>query len=489
MKNYKFKFTILSLVVLALSYTSCEDNFTELDRGFILIEETIENIDDVERLMAGAYNALDYTSIFNRNSIASDEVRIGFGNRGQGLQEHAHTITAGDGGPAGYWNGSYNTLDNLNRVLRFLDVIDIAPEDMDRATSIRGQALGLRAMTHFDLLRGFAVDLNPSSPGVILATEVFVFGESDFSIPRSTVGEVLASVQSDIQSASTLIPMDLNTDYEFFNRNAVEALRARVALYTGDYQQAIASATNVINNVPASQPLRYFNMFRNNESPDDGNANETIFQLERDEVDNGAIGAIWNATNQDIFFSMSSDLFSVMEEDGGVRLSLNVDDETTITTPVATDDEIVIGKFLGESSALRSLNHVRVFRTSEMILIRAEANARLNNFTAAQTEIENFRALRGSSTVTPNYTNVMNSTMDILKERRVELAFEGHRLFDLKRFNLPVARIDADCNDLDRAASTSCLLDVNNFRFTYPIPQAEIFANPGITNADQNPGY
>ena len=488
MKNYKFKYTMLGLMTMALSFTSCEDNFTEIDRGFILIEDTIENIDDVERLMAGAYNSLTYTTVFSRNSIASDEVRIGLGNRGQGLQEHSHTLTAGDGGPTGLWNSSYNTIDNLNRVLAFLDNITIADEDQARATSLRGQAQGLRAMTYFDLLRAFAVDMNPSSPGVILTLETLVFGESDLSQPRATVGEVLIAINDDLEDAAALIPVDLNSNYEFFNRNAVAAQRARLALYTGAYQDAIDYATVVINNVPALQPNAYFDMFRLDGSPDDGSATETIFQLEVDEVDNGAIGAIWTATNQDVFFSMSSGLFSEMQDEG-IRFNLNLDLEDEITDISATGDEIVVGKFIGRSEALPSRNHVRVFRTSEMILIRAEANARLNNFMLAQTEIEDFRALRGSFFNTPDYNDVTTATLDILRERRVELAFEGHRLFDLKRFNLPVQRDDADCNDPTRAAPTSCTLEADSFRFTYPIPQSELFANPGINDEDQNPGY
>jgi hypothetical protein len=52
-----------------------------------------------------------------------------------------------------------------------------------------------------------------------------------------------------------------------------------------------------------------------------------------------------------------------------------------------------------------------------------------------------------------------------------------------------VLRAEDDCNNIERSAPTNCTLEAGDFRFTYPIPQDEIFANPGISAVDQNPGY
>jgi hypothetical protein len=466
-----------------IAITSCE-NFTEFERPFILVEgEVIQDIDDVERLLAGAYDNLTYTVIFERNSLASDEVRVGGGNRGQGLQEHDFVITAGDDGPTDLWAQSYNSIDNFNRVIEFLDLIVIDEGDLERANSLRGQALAVRAMLHFDLLRAFAPDLEPNSPGVILQLRTLDFAtDSQIELPRVNVGEVLDAIQQDLDLAETLIPASLNSDYEFFNLNAVSALKARIALYTGNYQEAIDQTTEVIAAVP---PLAstddYFNMWRNNVGPGEG-PSETIFQIERDITD-GRIGTIWQSTNLDVFFSMSTDLFNQLSPND-IRFDLLVDNETEVTEDVATEDEIIIGKYLGASNATRFLNHVRVFRSSEMLLIRAEANARLMNLSAAQQDIELLRDYRGGAIVTPDYSAIgmEEALLDILDERRIELAYEGHRFFDLKRFGLAIERPQADCN-------INCELPADSFRFTYPIPQAEIFANDSINEEDQNAGY
>ncbi len=470
-----------------LLFLSCEDNFTDIDRDFIITEDIIQDLDDVEKLMGGAYNSLNYNNLIARNSYASDEVRIGLENLGEGVQEYQHAIVSGSGPAAGTWSGLYNALDNFNRVISNLDRIEIAEENQERANSIRGQSLAVRAMIHFDLLRLFATDFNANTPGVILVLSPLNYPEDDLSQPRATVGEVLAAIEDDLNTASTLIPESLSTNYEFFNLNAVAALRARIALYTENYQEAIDQATIVIDNVPALSPGQYFDMFRANRSPDDGTPTETIFQVERD-INNQRVGEIYTESSERVSFSMSTSLFSVFAEADDIRLPLNVDLETDITAIQASADEIIVGKYLGIEDEI-SLNHVRLFRTSEMILIRAEANARLNNLALAQTEIEQFRNLRGSQAPTPGYGSVEVATLDILKERQIELAFEGHRLFDLKRYGLPLLRAEEDCNNLDRAAPTSCALQAGDFRFTYPIPQEEIFANPGISDADQNPGY
>jgi hypothetical protein len=123
---------------------------------------------------------------------------------------------------------------------------------------------------------------------------------------------------------------------------------------------------------------------------------------------------------------------------------------------------------------------VKAIRTAEMYLIRAEANAELNNLTAATDDLNFLRSKRITG-----YTNVTfsdkGSLIDaILLERFKELAFEGFRFFDLKRRGLPVVR---NASDVD--SPNWITLPANNDRFTLPIPNDEILANPNMV---QNPG-
>ena len=81
-----------------------------------------------------------------------------------------------------------------------------------------------------------------------------------------------------------------------------------------------------------------------------------------------------------------------------------------------------------------------------------------------------------------SFASQQDAITKILDERRRELAFEGHRFFDLKRFNLGINRLDSDVL-LNTFAQT---LDAGDYRFTLPIPQAAIFANENLV---QNPQY
>ena len=77
------------------------------------------------------------------------------------------------------------------------------------------------------------------------------------------------------------------------------------------------------------------------------------------------------------------------------------------------------------------------------------------------------------------YADQDEALTDILDERRVELPFEGHRLFDLKRYGLGINRIPEDCSGDGRPATT-CVLEAGSFRFTLPIPQDEILPIQGL---------
>lgn len=124
-------------------------------------------------------------------------------------------------------------------------------------------------------------------------------------------------------------------------------------------------------------------------------------------------------------------------------------------------------------------------RTGEMYLIRAEARAEQNKVSGANSAESDVNALRAARIT--GYTNVTFANKDaaitaILEERFKELAFEGHRFWDLKRRGLPVTRLASDA-----PTGPSQTLPAGNFRFVFPLPNVEIQANNGVWV--QNPGY
>jgi hypothetical protein len=138
----------------------------------------------------------------------------------------------------------------------------------------------------------------------------------------------------------------------------------------------------------------------------------------------------------------------------------------------------------GYTSNNENVADIKLMRTAEMYLIRAEARAESGTFTGANSAESDINALRMARIT--GYTDQTFASKDaaitaIVEERFKELAFEGHRFWDLKRRELAIDRWASDA-----PTPAGLTLPANNFRFILPIPQAEILAN---TLMEQNPGY
>jgi hypothetical protein len=132
------------------------------------------------------------------------------------------------------------------------------------------------------------------------------------------------------------------------------------------------------------------------------------------------------------------------------------------------------------------MNDLKVFRASEMLLIKAEALADANDLSGAATLIKQLRDARmGAATALPSYSSKADAFGDIMDERRVELCFEGHRYKDLKRLGSRANR-SVERDPIDCAINNACSISNDDYRFTFPIPLVELNANPNI---QQNPNY
>ena len=121
---------------------------------------------------------------------------------------------------------------------------------------------------------------------------------------------------------------------------------------------------------------------------------------------------------------------------------------------------------------LFGLDDVPLIRISEMILNRAEAYAHLNSMTNARKDINEFRGKRGIGD-----TDVPDSGLldEILLQRRLELAFEGHRYFDRKRLGLDILRPEG-----------LPTVPYSDYRVVAAIGTTELDVNKLLV---QNPGY
>ena len=215
----------------------------------------------------------------------------------------------------------------------------------------------------------------------------------------------------------------------------------------------------------------------------DGDTTEVIFKFDNVLGNNASIAGNWIFTGTGgNFMEMSNELFAQFEA-ADVRRTVNVDPSSD---PGATPPSLGIGKYPPNADT-NYINDYKAMRLSEMYLIRAEAHARKASpdFAAAAADIAAIRTARfGSAQTVPTYTSLNEAITNIKAERRIELCFEGFRYLDIKRFrnilNVGIERISIDCE------TVPCSLPVSSEKFTFPIPQAEINANPNMV---QNPGY
>jgi hypothetical protein len=352
-----------------------------------------------------------------------------------------------------------------------LNIIDGIPaqtaDEEVQKDRIKAECLGLRALSHFDLLRSFGIsyDGDSSQLGVPNIDYVVVLQQPS----RNTVAENYNFINADINAALGLLDANY-TDNTRLTVNALNALQARVALYQGDYATAISAASQVISNVPLATATEYPDIWT------DASENEVVFKLKRTTGD-GAVGTLFQDTNGDVFFTMSNDILfrllatSTLDPRFGVCLDL-----ATATIAVPT-----IGKYLG-TAANFGLNDIKVFRTSEMVCIRSEAYARSGELALSSADMNLLGVNRGYAG-TAAFATTAEALAVIEDVRRIELAFEGHRYYDMRRYG---KSIDRTANDDCGAASGACQLPATDHRWVMPIPQDEIFANDNIT---QNPGY
>lgn len=498
-----FKF---SLFALFLGFASCDDAIDIVQANELDEEGAYQSVEDLQTGLNGVYasyapdagsNGTGDLILFNE--LFTDAIKRGIDSNGQGNQEYSFTLQPGTQFANTLWSGRYALINYTNRLLRAWDRIFPTLEsdaDIEVANQIKAQTLALRGMAHFELLQYFTPEYqNPSSPSVIIMD--FVPEITDV-FPRNTAGEVFEFINNDLEEASNLIgdfyeKTSATSETYYINEKVIKAFQARVALCQGNYDLAGTYVDTILDDAAVyglTDVSNYASMYT-----EDAATSENIWTLARLTGDTGVVSLFYaNGAGEDgsPFFELSYDLYSTFDiditGDGNPDPELDIRLNGILLHPDSNVDEglLLIGKYPGGQFG-QNINDIKIIRSAEMFLIRAEVQARAGLLTESANTVRTLRANR--YTVTPptiNYSSTDDALRDILLERRKELAFEGHRYIDLKRLGAELGiGIDRDTRDC-ASFSAPCALPAGDSRFTLPIPRNEINANPGI---EQNPGY
>lgn len=364
-------------------------------------------------------------------------------------------------------------------------VIENTKQGTDAKTDqLIGENYFLRAMAQFDLLRLFATlpVLGKEKPGIILKTS-----SSDSAIEaRSTVSESYTQVINDLLKAEQL--MTQSRGKEFASREAAWALLSRAYLYTQEYEKSIEFANKVINSQKFSlaSTSNYIDNFHNTQ-----NSTESIFIIKhnlQDDKGTGAIGSMY-LTDQalgwgEVYPSESfRKLININSED--IRNKLikpDLDESGKIRFRNVIYPKYFITKFSYQNGVV-TLSSPQYLRLSEVILNRAESYAQLGKKSEAIADVNLIRTRAALSGPKLYNSNTTNSVIDIvLEERRLELAYEGHRIFDLIRNKKNIDRSYPGLH-LDNG-TTNQIIKYDDKRNIYLIPLGELLINPSCI---QNP--
>lgn len=451
-------FLTSSLLILFL-FASCQESlelnpFDQIDE-----ERAFESLSDLRLGATGVYSGMSGVNVISLNARIADNSRIATTNTGQGIQIFNHAFNAGTDDIEELWFDFYNVIDRANRVLTAKERLEFETEaEQSEADLIEGEMLAVRAWQHFELYRMF-VRFTDSN-----ALALPYMQESVISFPeRLDQTTYLSLLISDLERAETLLSEQLRSQ-DKMSLTTVHALRARIALYLENWQEAIDYSSLVIDEVELTSIDDFPNLWNDSEN------GEILFRLNRAVPADGTV-QVWERTgNEDVFFLAALGLVDLFNPADDVRYPVYFQQE---------EEGLGVGKYNQRSD--KNLADIKLFRVSEQYLIRAEAHANLGNLDEASQDIQSLLEQRLFTPIVVDYQSQNEAISDILLQRRKELAYEGHRYFDLKRLENSFER---DPRDLNRAVSTG--LSANDPRFNLPIPQDEVFANP---NMQQNEGY
>ena len=462
---------------LFLTLFSCKKLIDIQETDFIGGDVALKTVGNAEGGIIGAYAGMGIEMDILLNATLSDEVKKAEFYNSATTHEWQYTstdITIRDNFTA--FTPQYRTIDRVNRVLVALPNTDSTKAgDAALRSKLRGEALFLRAFSHFQLFRYYAGNYDPA--GLALA-----YMETPSLEPqaRITMEPYFQKLLADLAEAKTLLPNNV-TDVLRANRLAATGLQARVAVYMRDWANAITFSTEYINGLPLASRTAFPGIWT------DVNNTEVAFKLKRTASAGGRIGSLFRGTSASatqigtVTWAPSDKIWDSYDKTNDIRFPSYFKDEPILAA--AGRPSRLIAKYAGTAygTSAENVADAKIFRTGEMYLIRAEARAETNDLIGAAADINALRAARISNYVPIVYASKDAAISDIIFERFKELAYEGHRFWDLKRRNLPVQRLASDA-----PTANAQTLPAGNFRFVLPIPNAEIQANALIV---QNPGY
>ena len=417
----------------------------------LYIDQSLSIVDkrSAQAALVGAYNALSQNTYQGNTfryitNLLGDNIKW-VGNTPTNREFDVYGVFTTNTRVQELWTAIYKTVNIANNIIDNVPAVNDVTFDQTQRNTERGEAFFLRALSYFDLVR-----LWRNVPIVTQATKT---ASDNKDITNSTGEEVYQFIENDLDSAEVLLPATVNRNRA--NVYTAKALKARLYLYQENWKKAEDYATQIINDsidFKLTKPYSQFYAAKN--------STESIFEVDYTINNKNSYASNWfqNPTSGGRKEFLPTDDFIALLKDpniGGSRSAL------IFTVSGVTYGNMNFKIATGEDQSY-------VLRLAEMYLIRAEAKAEQFKLADGLTDLNVIRNRANVPSIAA--VSAKEELVDkILLERRVELAYESHRWFDLIRKG--------------KAQQVLGISDVN--KLLLPIPKQEVL----IAGLTQNKGY
>ena len=475
----KDRIYIILVLSCLLFVTGC-DKMLETKSQTLLPQDKLQTEAGCEAMLYGVYDLMQETTFYGRDILTVPEVLADNSRLSPVASRYKGQADNRIGSHLDIWVESYEIIALLNEVIEYAEKLPETP----KAKAIWGEALALRGLTYFNLARvygrepGHLVDNFDLCVPLILKAFFYDGGPMGEEVypARATVAEVWGQIEKDLTEGFSLLKgNDDGLMPKRMGSLATQAILSRVYLYEGKWKECVEASDYVTANAP-------FDLYGGTYTDIFSKGEETIFYLYFTNSENWGSSSLQSINGMmeseldsegydigkgvgDADLCVAEELIALFDQKNDLRFKAfrkaKINGEKVWWTK----------KFSGWQGAF-GLDNVPVIRLSEVVLNRAEAQAELKKDTEALADVNELRTKRGLDAVSFSGAELLN---EILLQRRLELAQEGHRFFDLKRrgetISKPAGRTPVSYED---------------FRVVARISETQMDANKNLEN---NPGY
>jgi starch-binding outer membrane protein, SusD/RagB family len=505
-------FRLLLLTVLAVSMLTGCKRFLDTERQGAYDADNYPypgGSGPYDQFIFAAYNDLRSFNVHSQSFIAATSIRSDDADKGStpadgganAIDMDNFPVAASNGFANTLWVGYYGMINKCNSTIKEINTNTlITATDQIKQQTI-GEAKFIRAYSYFMLGRLFG--------RVPLIDTIFSDPAAQNNVPQAAPATLLAFIENDLNYAAITLP--LSWDVKFAGRatrGAANGLLAKVYLYQQKWQQAMNAAAAVINSGQYDLSTTYDKIFRE----EGENSKESVFEVQATasaaipsangvqyaQIQGIRGSGIWD---QGWGWNTPSTYLEAAYEAGDPRKNRTIMYTSTSTTtyqtiygenlPVGLPNPRYNNKVYTNPSLRASIGNrfgywmnLRVLRYADVVLMYAEAANEVGgaaNITIAKNALNSIRARarNGNNTILPDVTTTDPAVLRdaIRQERRVELAMEHERFFDIVRWGIAQTALNS-AGKPNFNGSRDVLL---------PIPQTQIDLSAGVLT--QNPGY